>query len=444
MRSKRKLADLPPIEAQIEALSHEGRGITSIEGKKAFILGALIGEKVRFKITASKKGYDEGEVLEVLEASPLRVEPPCVYFGQCGGCNLQHLNIEAALKHKEQVVLDNLLHMGQVIPEQILPAISSSAKDYRRKARLGVRYVIKKESLLIGFRERTSNRIAIMDSCHILDKRVSHLISPLKAFIRGLDGFDSIAQIEVATSDECVALVIRHLKPLSETDQIAWIHFAEQHHSINLAIYLQPKGPESVHKLYPIDANIFLKYKQDDIVFQFHPLDFVQVNAEVNQKMLAQALKLLECEANDQILDLFCGLGNFTLPIAKKVQNVIGVEGSDTAIQRAKMNAEHNAIHNVKFYVKDLTKPFDEKDEWVHQAYTKIILDPPRTGAKEIVECIERWSAKKIVYVSCNPTTLARDAHILVHEKGYKLKSMGVMDMFPHTAHIETMMLFEK
>lgn len=445
MRRKKALP-VSPIVADIDALSHDGRGIATVEGKKVFIFGALPGEQVSFKLTASKKSYDEGEVIELLnQPSPLRVAPSCIHFGQCGGCNLQHLKSEAALKHKEAVVLDNLLHMGKVTPECILPALVGPTEHYRRKARLGVRYVLKKESLLVGFRERTSHRIAIMDSCKTLDARVSELIPVLKQTIRSLSCFNAIAQIEVATSEERVVLVVRHLQALNDSDKAILIRFAEQYQAINLEIYAQPQGPESVYKLYPLDQNFLLNYQLDDLSFQFHPLDFVQVNATMNQKMVLQALKLLDCQLSDTVLDLFCGLGNFTLPIAKQVKSVVGVEGALTSIHRAKANAQLNGCHNVQFYVKDLSSALDHNDTvWTHINYNKIILDPPRTGAKEIVDAIDRWSSDTILYIACNPATLARDAHILVHQKNYSLKTLGIIDMFPHTAHIETMALFKR
>lgn len=450
---RKKILSQDPIFAHIESLSHDGRGIATIEGKKAFIFGALPGEKVSFKLTASKKGYSEGDLIEVIsETSPLRVTPPCVHFGQCGGCNLQHLNVEAALAHKESVVLDNLLHMGKVSPEVVLPAISGLTQGYRRKARLGVRYVIKKEALLVGFRERSSNRVALMDSCKILDPQVGELITPLKGFIRELEAFESIAQIEVAIGDNVVALIIRHMNALSDQDQNAFINFAKRYESMNLAIYLQPKGPDTVYKLYPETTNTLLDYSLElpdemggQIHFQFHPLDFIQVNALVNQKMIMQALHLLDCQSTDKVLDLFCGLGNFTLPIAKKAALVVGVEGAQSSIVRAKGNAKLNNLDNTQFYVKDLTKPRDAIDEvWTKTGYNKILLDPPRTGAKEIVEDINRYNAKTIVYISCNPATLARDAGILVHQQGYTLKNVCVIDMFPHTAHVETMAFFQR
>lgn len=450
MRRKKILSSLP-IEAHIDALSHDGRGIASIKGKKAFIFGALPGEKVTFKLTSSKKGYDEGELVSLLsEPSPVRVTPPCIHFGNCGGCNLQHLNKEAALKHKQKVVLDNMLHMGQVTPETVLAPITGPTEGYRRKARLGVRYVFKKESLLVGFRERTSNRIAIMDSCKILDPKVGELITALKSLIRSLDSFESIAQIEVAISMDSVALVIRHLKALSAEDESALIAFSQIHRDIQVAIYLQPKGPDTVHKLYPKDNKILLEYELTTdsgppLRFKFHPLDFIQVNVDINQKMINQTLALLDCQPNEKILDLFCGLGNFTLPIARKVASVVGVEGALSSIIRAQSNAALNYCENTQFYVKDLTQPLDDSDVlWAKASYDKIVLDPPRTGAKEIVEVIEQWNASLIVYISCNPATLARDAGILVNQKGYQLKALGIIDMFPHTAHVETMALFIK
>jgi 23S rRNA (uracil1939-C5)-methyltransferase len=437
---KRKL--LPEIDVAIHSLSHDGRGIATINGKTTFVHGALIGETVTCKVTQQHRRYNEGIATEIKIAAPERITAACPHFGICGGCSMQHMNIANQIQFKQQTLLEQLQHFGKVIPESLLEPITGQAWGYRRKARLGVRYVIKKNKLLVGFREKFSNYLADIQSCLVLHPSVGMRITMLAELITSLNQYEHIAQIEVAVGDDATALVFRHLTPLPESDYAKLYEFGK---ATGLHIYLQPNPPEKIRKLWPEDNNEYLIYALPDynIIMQFHPLDFTQVNSEINLLMLKQALKLLAPEPEDTILDLFCGLGNFTLPIARYAKQVVGVEGSDVMVKRAEENARSNQIYNTKFYAANLMEPPKEAP-WMQQCYDKILLDPPRLGAKEIITHFSTFSAKKIVYVSCNPATLARDAGELVYTHGYKLKQIGVINMFAHTSHIEAIALFEK
>jgi 23S rRNA (uracil1939-C5)-methyltransferase len=323
-----------------------------------------------------------------------------------------------------------------------MPPIVGNPFGYRRKARLGVRYVIKKEKLLVGFREKFSNYLADIETCPVLHPSVGERLLSLGTLIRGLSRFDEIPQIEVAVSDNTTALVIRHMAPFSENDLAALCEFGREN---QLHIYLQPNSPDSVHRIFPDTKNELLSYFLPDyqLEMRFSPLDFTQVNAEINREMIKAAIQLLDLQSSDTVLDLFCGLGNFTLPIARFSKKVIGVEGSIQMVERATANAVHNHITNTEFYAANLMQP-SESAPFLKISYDKILLDPPRTGAKEILPFIAKKSVKRIVYVSCNPATLARDAGELVYTYGYTLKKVGVINMFPHTSHIETIALFEK
>lgn len=431
------------ITVTIEKFSHDGRGIARIDGKTTFIQGALPDETVVFKYLKRKRDFDEGEVLSVLSPSPHRVAPPCLHYGICGGCSLQHLAPSMQIQEKQDLFLDVLSRIGHCQPDNILPPLASSSLHYRNKARLSVRFSSKNKIVFIGFREKNNPRfIANIAQCSILNAHVDAALQNLRDLVGSFDYPDAIAQIEVAAGDDAIALIIRNMKDLSANDESKLIEFAE---SSGFRLFLQPGGIDSVHLFYPKDASEFLTYQlpSEGIVFSFHPTDFTQVNAGLNRLMVPQALRLLDLTPDDVVLDLFCGLGNFSLPMAKKCSRVIGVEGSESMVQRAYKNASQNNIENVEFFSANLDDPA-VFEKLRHYTITKLLVDPPRAGALEIVKQIDLLNPQRIVYVSCNPATLARDAGILVNEKGYQMVSAGVMDMFPHTTHVESIALFEK
>lgn len=434
-------------KVEIEKWSHDGRGIAHINGKTVFIEGAIPGETVEFVYDHKRKDYDEGHVLTVENASLSRVTPKCPHFNQCGGCQLQFLKEEEQILAKQDWVKDILMRIGRVSPLHWLEPIDGPHWHYRHKARLSVRFVEKKQKTLVGFREKYQPRyIADIDTCSILHQKVAEYIPNLKQLIDGLDNPKTIAQIEVAASADEIALIFRHLEPLSTKDLQLLTEFGKQS---NFDILLQPKGPDSIIALYPQASSLLYHYEllgfESDarpmpIKFQFHPVDFTQVNPEINQKMVKKAIDLLALNPNDTVLDLFCGLGNFTLPIATQAKHVIGVEVSEGMVARARTNAMLNQLNNVTFYASNLDQPNPLKQ----QKITKILLDPPRTGAAMCIQQMAQFKPEKIVYVSCNPLTLARDAQVLVHELGYQLTYAGVINMFPHTVHVESIALFER
>ncbi|MES9836649.1 MAG: 23S rRNA (uracil(1939)-C(5))-methyltransferase RlmD [Candidatus Thiodiazotropha sp.] len=440
-RRKRKPLPTEPVEAEIESLTHDGKGVTHIDGKATFVHGSLPGERVRFIYTGRRRSYDEGRVVEVLEPSVQRIEPRCSQFGICGGCSLQHQKPEAQVAGKQQAMLDALKHIGKVIPDEILsPLVGESVWGYRRKARLGVRHVPKKGGTLVGFRERGSSFVADIDRCHILHPRVGDLLPALSALIDRLSIRDQIPQIEMAMGDDDCILIFRMLSPPTEEDLLKLSIFGPQH---QLAIYLQQGGPETVRPLDFEATSLSYSLPDFDLRLSFLPSDFTQVNSDINRRMISRAISLLELEAHDRVLDLFCGLGNFTLPLARTAAHVTGVEGDGGLVARARENAIANAIENVAFYTANLYDSL-ENEPWLMHRFNKVLLDPPRSGAQEVLEHLPKLGAERIVYVSCYPGTLARDAGILVHEAGYRLLSAGVMDMFPHTAHVESIALFER
>lgn len=380
--------------------------------------------------------------MEIVTPSPARATPPCQHFGVCGGCSLQHMSLDLQMELKQKTLLEQLTHFGKVTPNVILPPLTSAGTGYRRKARLGVKFVIKKNKLLVGFREKSSRYLADLSSCKVLHPRVGEQLETLAALIRSLESYQEIPQIEVAIGDVTAALVFRHLKPLSEGDLQKLADFGAQH---DFHIYLQPNPPAPVSKLYPADGNERLTYTLPDqgLEFSFHPLDFTQINLEINRSMVSQALSLLELTPEDSVLDLFCGIGNFTLPIARQAREVVGIEGAVEMTERAADNARRNHIQNVQFYAANLVAP-PAGAPWLKRHYDKVLLDPPRAGAIEILPHIAELAPKRIVYVSCNPATLARDAGELVHKYGYQLHKAGIMNMFPHTSHIEAMAVFDK
>ena len=440
-RRRRKSKPMPSeaFPAQIESLDHDGRGVARIDGKATFIEGALPGEEVTFHYLSQRKSYDEGVVSEIVNASPDRVEPKCPHFGVCGGCSLQHMDAKAQILAKQQIMIDNFKHIGAVQPEIVLEPLTAVEWGYRRKARLGCRYVPKKQSVLVGFREKRTGWLAEMGRCEVLHPAVGERIMELRQLISELKCYERLPQIEVAIGDDVVALVFRHMDELVDEDNAQLIQFGQQH---GIHIYLQPKGPDSVHLIWPEQSQ--LSYRLDDFELEmlFKPTDFTQVNTDINRKMLSRAIAMLDPQPNERVLDLFCGLGNFTLPLARRAGHVVGVEGEEGLVQRGKENAAHNQITNVEFHAADLTQE-PHQHPWFGSGFDKLLIDPPRSGAYEIVKHVPAFGANRIVYVSCNPATLARDAQVLV-EAGYQLKSAGVMDMFPHTTHVESIALFER
>lgn len=428
---------------EITSLSHDGRGIATINNKKAFINGALPNETVTYNITRKRSSYYEAEVDEILVAAPERAKPPCMHFGLCGGCSLQHMSLDLQLTFKQNTLLDQLKRFGNVEPQQILAPLNAKTQGYRRKARLGAKFVIKKEKLLVGFRERASRYLADLSECEVLETQVGKHFNDLRELIYSLSIYQHIPQVEVAIGDHQVALVFRHLEPMTSEDENKLIAFGQRFH---FHIYLQPNSPQPIHQVWPLEKPERLTYTLPDyqLEFLFHPLDFTQINLELNRSMVKQAIELLDLNENDTVLDLFCGIGNFTLPIAKHAKLVTGIEGSEEMVTRAKTNATHNKLDNVEFYVTNLMEPERSSSEWINRSYDKILLDPPRAGAKEILPYLAKIAAKKIVYISCNPATLARDAGELVHLYGYRLCQTGMMNMFPHTSHIEAMAVFER
>jgi 23S rRNA (uracil1939-C5)-methyltransferase len=349
------------------------------------------------------------------------------------------MDASAQLEAKQRQLLDNLRRIGKTEPAVVLPAVRGAVWGYRRKARLGVRNVPKKGGILVGFRERAKSYIADMTSCEVLVPRIADRLEELRSLISGLSCPDRIPQIEVAAGDNATALVFRHLVDLTKADRDRFAAFAQRH---GLQIHLQPRGLESVHPLFPEQPEpLFYRLDHHDLVIHFTPTDFIQVNGEVNAQAVDLALELLDAGPDDHVLDLFCGLGNFSLPLARRAARVHALEGEASLVARARANAADNGIANAEFQVADLAS---EAGRWAETRYDRIMLDPPRTGCMEVVSRIGRCAAARIVYVSCNPATLARDAEVLVHVHGYRLAAAGVMDMFPHTTHVESIALFER
>ncbi|MGN6740451.1 23S rRNA (uracil(1939)-C(5))-methyltransferase RlmD [Dyella sp.] len=433
------------LQATITDLSHDGRGVARIDGKTVFVSGALVDEQVRLRLRKRHRHFDEGEVVEVITPSSHRVTPRCRHFGECGGCSLQHMDAEAQIHAKQRVLADNFARIGKVSPQHWLEPLTDAPWGYRRKGRLSVRHVPKKERVLVGFRQEANPRfVAEITHCEVLHPSLGPKIGLLAEMIGSLDAARNIPQVEFAGGDEGIALVFRHMNPLSERDRAALGAFGQQH---GFAIYLQPGGVSSVHLLWPEQSRLAFRIAAgegvSDVELEFRPLDFVQVNAGMNAKMMARALELLDPQPTDRVLDLFCGLGNFTLPIARRVAEVVGVEGEHGLVERAAENATHNGLANARFHVANL---FEDQcgTDWARQPWDKLLLDPPRAGADKVLEYLPHKATRRIVYVSCHPASLARDAGILVNQHGFRLISAGVMDMFPHTAHVESIALFER
>jgi 23S rRNA (uracil1939-C5)-methyltransferase len=426
------------VEIQIDDLSHDGRGVGRIEGKAVFVHGALPGERVLFRYRAKRKDFDEGSVVEVLKPSPDRVSPRCEHFGVCGGCVMQHLEPAAQIEAKRKVLQENFRRLGQVEPEAWLAPLVAGHWHYRRRARMSVRHVVKKGKVLVGFRERDGRYVAELSRCHVLIPEVGERLEALGELIGSMDARDQIPQVEVAAGDDRTVLVFRHMQPLSPADLDRLRDFAT---TTGLDIFLQPKGPTTVRPLDGTDEMHF-EVPAEGLNFRFTPTNFVQVNAELNQKMIRLALEKLAPEPQDRILDLFCGLGNFTLPIAHHCQQVVGIEGNEELVSLARSNAERNNIGNAEFHVADLTQDHAQAD-WLAGGFDQVLVDPPRSGAQEVLAALAALGPRRIVYISCHPGSLARDAGMLVRDHGFRLIEAGVMDMFPHTAHVESIAIFE-
>jgi 23S rRNA (uracil1939-C5)-methyltransferase len=439
-RSNRAARAPREFEVVVDGLAHDGRGVGRVEGKAVFVSGALPGERVRARQTGRNRNFDEAETIEVLQASPLRIQPRCAHFGTCAGCVLQHLDQDAQIAAKQRVLMENLSRIGHVQPGRMLEPLTDAAWGYRRKGRMSVRYVEKKGRTVLGFREASNPRyVAELTECHTMLPELGTKLPALTALVESLAGKRAIPQIEFIAGDGPLALVFRHLEPLDDADLERLRAFAQ---SSGYVLYLQPGGTDSVR---PLDADAELDFPIPgfDLRLAFRPLDFIQVNAGLNQKMIARALELLDPKPEDRVLDLFCGLGNFTLPIARRAGQVVGVEGDPGLIARARENAARNQIANVEFHAADLARDLSG-EAWMKAGFDKLLVDPPRAGAAEVLAQLPLKGIDRIVYVSCHPASLARDAGFLVNERGYKLRAAGAMDMFPQTAHVESIALFEK
>lgn len=427
-------------EVEIDTLNHDGRGVARVDGKAVFVAGGLPGERALVRYIKRHRNYDEAKVEELLSISGDRVEARCPHFGGCGGCAMQHLSAAKQIEAKERVLAENFDRIGKVRPSRWLAALTDQAWGYRRKGRLSVKWVEKKGKALVGFREDNSRFIADLSVCHTLLPEVGERISALSELIGSMRARQEIAQIEIAAGDNVVALVFRNLVPLVQDDLDKLSAFGQQH---NLAILLQPKGPDSVYPLWPERVDLHFGIHESNVDLAFQALDFIQVNAGMNQRMVSRAMDLLDVQPTDSILDLYCGLGNFTLPVARRVANIAGVEGDPGLVARATENALRNGIANATFHSADLSQN-QASVPWARAPYDKLLLDPPRSGAAQVLAYLPRKGTDRIVYVSCHPGSLARDAGTLVHQHGFRLVEAGVMDMFPHTAHVESIALFER
>lgn len=453
-RSRRQQSVLAEISAavMVESLDQEGRGVAHVDGKAIFIDGALPTEKVTYQVTRSKDKYAFANVVDLLTQSHLRVTPKCKHFGYCGGCKLQHMDAVGQVAAKQRLLENDIKHIGKAKPENILPPLFGPTWGYRHKARLSVKYVAKKERVLVGFNEKGTRFVADMDSCEVLMPAVSALIMPLQELIVNLSLRDKIPQLELAvgealetleTTGKNIVLIFRIMDVLLPEDEQRLKLFADQHH---VSIWTQTKGPETVKPFYPLNApSLQYSLKEFDLIYPFKPNEFTQVNPQINEVMIRRAMQLLKPQAGERIADFFCGIGNFTLPIARSGATVFGYEGLDNLVARAVESATLNRLeHATKFDVSDLFKMTGESLTALGR-FDKWLIDPPRDGAFDLVKAIDdRNAPERIVYVSCNPATLARDIDVLVNEKGYKLSATGVINMFPHTAHVESIALLTR
>lgn len=440
-RSRKKVLPEAPVEVVIESLAHDGRGVAHVDGKVVFIDEALPGERLEFIYTDSRKDYAEGKVVKLHTRAPERVDPECPHYGNCGGCSFQHVAEPEQIHIKEGLLMEQFKRIGKVQVPELWEPLLGPHWGYRRKARMGVKYVAKKNRVLVGFRERRQPFLADIESCKVMHPIVGERLMALSDVIGKLTIREKIPQIEVAIGDAQCVLAIRVLEPPTLQDKALLREFAREQ---DLTICLQPKGPDTI---VPLDGEpvVIPSYTLPDqgLEFRFKPTMFTQVNYAINRQMINRVLDVMELTREDRVLDLFCGLGNFTLPLATKAGWVVGVEGDQPLVDQANENARFNNISNVEFHVADLSRDISALP-WLNHRYNKILLDPSRAGASEVLAHFKTWQPDKIVYVSCNPSTLARDAGILVNDLGYRLVKAGAMDMFPQTGHVESIALFEK
>jgi 23S rRNA (uracil1939-C5)-methyltransferase len=429
----------------VAALTHEGEGIIR-GGKTAFVAGALPGERIRFRRSKRHRQHDDGVLLEVLEPAASRMQPRCAHFGLCGGCALQHLDPTLQIEAKQTELKENLERISRTQPDEWLEAMRGPVWNYRRRARLGVKYVAKKGRVLVGFRERLAPYVAALERCEVLTPPMDALITPLAEMITTLSIRDRLPQIEVAVADNAVALVMRVMAPPSEQDLEILRSFERAH---DLRLYLQPAGLDSVHRLDPADptraneAPLHYRLPRFDLTLEFKPTDFIQVNGAMNEALVSRAIELLAPRPDSSVLDLYCGLGNFTLALARCAKQVVGVEGDRELVRRAAENAVRNDISKAEFHVADLMQPLPEAATWAKTRYSHVLLDPPRAGAREMLPTVARLAPERVLYISCHPGSLARDIGMLVHDHGFRLRAAGVLDMFPHTTHVESIAVLE-
>ncbi|WP_409525952.1 23S rRNA (uracil(1939)-C(5))-methyltransferase RlmD [Nitrincola sp. MINF-07-Sa-05] len=436
-RHSRQSLPQTPIELDVTGLSIEGRGVARHEGKTVFVRGALAGEKVTAKLENRHSRYDEASLIECISTCPDRVEPACRHYQECGGCDLQHFNLDKQLDFKESAVLDQLSRFSKVTPTQIDAPIQSATAGYRRSARIGINQLQRDGSLIIGFRRRNSNKLTRVEHCMVLDSRADTLFSALYRELEPFTDLKLLTHLDITLGDESGALTFRATRTPSEELIEALKRVAE---SLSLQLYLELND----HQLTPVGVHPPLTYTlpDADVTLQFAPDDFLQINAEVNRKMVSRALEWLTPTSTDSILDLYCGLGNFTLALAKHAGKVTGIEGSMKMVERAQSNATLNNCDNVSFHCADLSQDCSAS-AWMRQKYDLILLDPPRSGAAEQTKSLSKTGAKRILYIACNPSVLVRDSATLASQ-GYKMTRFCVLDMFPQTSHVESMALFEK
>lgn len=441
-------------EIEIESLDMDARGVGRTvnedgePGKVIFVEGALPGERVTYSSYRKKPSFEQAQVVKVLRESVIRTKPKCKFFGTCGGCSMQHLDVRAQIAVKQRVLEDNLQHLSKLRAETMFRPIHGPSWGYRYRARLTVRYVEKKGGVLVGFHERKSSFVADMTSCEVLPPHVSAMLVPLRHLVAGLSIRDRMPQIELAVGSDVTALVLRILEPLTETDEALLRDFADEH---GVQFWLQPKGPDTVYPFYPLDQQLAYTLPEFAIRMPFKPTDFTQVNHQINRVLVSRALSLLAVSKTDRVLDLFCGIGNFTLPLARVSREVVGIEGSEVLTTRALENAKANGVDaHTSFACRNLFEVTAD-DLRALGAFDKFLIDPPREGALAVAKALADIARsgdgplpKRIVYVSCSPSTLARDAGLLVHEAGYRMKGAGVVNMFPHTSHVESIALFER